>query len=97
MEVNKDTISETMKATGKTLYEQVKKLLHAGNIRTIIIKNKNDKEIAKFPLTAGVIGAAILPVVAVIALVIGFANDCSIVVEKEPETPQSKKPAKRVE
>lgn len=92
MEINKENISETIKATGKTLYEQVKKLLHEGNIRTLIIKNKNGKEVAKFPLTAGVIGAAILPIVAVIALVIGFANDCSIVVEKEPDTPSPNKP-----
>lgn len=85
MEINKDNVTETIKATGKTLYEQVKKLLHEGNIRTIIIKNKNGKEIAKFPLTAGVVGAVILPVVAVLGLVIGLASECSIIVEKDPE------------
>lgn len=83
MEINRDNVTETIKATGKTLYEQVKKLLHEGNIRSIIIKNKDGKELAKFPLTFGAIGAAILPAVAVLALIIGFATDCSIIVEKD--------------
>ena len=95
MEINKDNVTETIKATGKTLYEQVKKLLHEGNIRTLIIKNKNGKEIAKFPLTAGVVGAVILPVVSVLGLIIGFANDCSIIVEKDPEHNEPTMPAKR--
>lgn len=95
MEINKDNVTQTIKATGKTLYEEVKKIIHAGNIRTIIIKNKDGKEVAKFSLTIGVIGAAILPVIAIIALIIGFANDCSIIVEKDTEITTPTKPTKR--
>lgn len=93
--INKENVTETIKATGKTLYEEVKKLIHAGNIRTIIIRNKDGKDVAKFPLTAGVIGAVILPAVAVIGLVIGLANDCSIIVEKETEITPPTKPTPR--
>ena len=85
MEINKNNVTQTIKATGKTLYEEVKKIIHHGNVRRIIIKNKQGKEIAQFPLTVGVVGAFILPMVAVVGLIIGFASDCSIIIEKEPE------------
>lgn len=95
MALNTENVTETIKATGKTLYDEMKRILKAGNIRSIVIKNKNGKTVAQFPLTFGVLGAAILPAVALIALVIGFANDCSIIIEKEPEVKTPTKPVTR--
>jgi hypothetical protein len=91
MSTTKDTVTETIKATGKTLYNTVLKLIHEGNIRKITIKNRHGKRIADFPLTLGVIGATIAPIVAMIALIIGFANECSIEVEKEEQKSGDKK------
>ena len=50
-----------------------------------MIRNEEDKTILEFPLTAGVVGAALLPMWAAIGAVAALVGNCSIEVErKEP-------------
>ena len=73
---------ETFKTTGETLLKTVKDLIAEGNIRKISIKDKNGKSIAEFPLTAGVIATAIVPVLAAIGAIAALIGECSISVER---------------
>ena len=73
---------ETIKAEGEAAVEKLKALLHEGNVRRVIIRHEG-RTIAEFPLTAGVVGAVLAPVVAAIAAVVALLKDCTIQVERE--------------
>jgi len=76
---------EEIKVRGSKLFEKVKELVHAGNIRRLIIKNKDGKALVDIPLTIGVIGTLLAPQLALIGAVVALFIDGSIVVEKTTE------------
>lgn len=79
----KKTTSETFKVNGEQLLAKVKELIKEGNVRKIIIKDKKGKEIAQFPLTIGVIGAVIAPVLAAVGAIAALITECTITVERD--------------
>ncbi len=80
--MKKTAKSETFKVNGDELIKKVKELIHQGNIRRIIIKDKDGKSIAEFPLTIGVVGAVIAPVLAAVGAIAALVTECSITVER---------------
>jgi hypothetical protein len=76
-----ETYTESFKAAGQQLVDAVKKLLHEGNVRRVIIKH-GEHTIAEFPLTVGVIGAVLAPVVAAVAAIAAAVNECTVEVER---------------
>jgi DNA-binding Lrp family transcriptional regulator len=76
---------EEFKISGEDVLKKVKELVKAGNVRRIIIKNEEDKTLVEFPLTIGVVGAALLPVWAAIGAVVALVANCTIVVEKREQ------------
>lgn len=76
------TTKEEFKVSGQDVLKQLKKLVKEGNVRRIIIKNEKGNSIIEFPLTVGVVGAALLPVWAAIGAIIALVANCTIVVEK---------------
>lgn len=71
--------------SGDEVVHKVKELLHEGNIRRIIIKNEEGRTMLEVPLTLGVIGAALLPVLAAIGALAAIATRCTLVVERDPD------------
>ena len=86
-----DTYKESFKVAGQQLVEAVKKLLHEGNVRRVIIKHGEDT-IAEFPLTVGVLGAVLAPVLAAVAAIAAVIKECTVEVERV-EKPAEKKGA----
>lgn len=74
--------TEEFRTTGDQLLAKTKELIHAGNVRRLIIKNEEGRTLIEIPLTIGVIGAALLPIFAAIGALAALATDCSIVVER---------------
>jgi hypothetical protein len=74
--------TEEFRISGDELLAKAKQLIHEGNVRRLIIKNEQGHTLVEFPLTIGVIGAALLPVFAAIGAVAALATDCTIVVER---------------
>lgn len=74
---------ETFKVQGEKLLGKVKELIKEGNGRRIIIKDKNGKTVAEFPLTVGVVGALLVPILAAAGALAALLTECSIVVERE--------------
>lgn len=74
---------ETFHVTGEKLLERVKELIKEGNVRRIIIKDKNGKTLVEFPLTFGVVGAVIAPIFAAIGAIAALISECTITVERE--------------
>ena len=74
--------TQEFKLSGDDIMAKIKELVHEGNVRRITIKNEQGQNILEFPLTAGVIGVALLPVWAAIGAVMALAANCTIVVER---------------
>jgi len=79
------TQHEEFKVNGEELLGKVKQLIREGNIRKITIKDKDGKQLVEFPLTVGVIGAALAPVLAAVGAIAALVTECSIVVVREEE------------
>jgi hypothetical protein len=84
-----EILREQHKVTGEKLLQTVKRLVHEGNIRRIIIKDDKDRTIFEIPLTLGVVGAVLLPVWVAIGAIAALAADYTIEVERL----ESKQPA----
>jgi len=63
-----------------------KRLVHEGNVRRIIIKQE-DRTVAEFQLTIGVIGVVLAPVLAAVGALAALLTDCTIEVEREDDAP----------
>ena len=70
------------KVKGEELLKKIKELIHEGNVRRIIIKNEEGKSILEIPLTLGVIGTVIAPVLAAVGAIGALATSYSIEVER---------------
>lgn len=83
MKNQKTETTEEFKVSGENVMKKIKELINEGNIRKITIKNKEDKIIAVFPLTIGVVGTVFLPVLAAIGTIVALVSECTISVERE--------------
>lgn len=76
------TRTEEFKVSGGEIINKIKELLHEGNIRRIILKDEQGKTFIEFPLTVGIVGVALLPVLAAIGAIAALVSKLTIVVEK---------------
>jgi hypothetical protein len=79
------TRTEQFRITGDELLGKVRELVHEGNVRRIIIRNDQGHTIVELPLSVGVIGAALLPVLAAVGAIAAIATDCELVVERRAD------------
>jgi hypothetical protein len=79
------TFKESFSINGDKIVEKIKELINEGNIRKIIIQNKEGKELMSVPLTIGVVGAVFAPVLAGIGAMAALLGECTIIVEREGE------------
>lgn len=77
--------SEEFKVNGEDLLKKVKDLIAEGNVRKITVKNKEGKSIVELPLTIGVVGAALAPLLAAVGAIAALVTECTIVVEREED------------
>ena len=77
------SVKESFKINGESLLKKVKELIEEGNIRKISIHDKSGKELVNFPLTIGVVGTLIAPVLAAIGALAALIGECTITVERE--------------
>lgn len=73
------------KVKGEDLLAKIKELIHQGNISRIIIKNEEGKVYLEIPVTVGLIGALLLPVLAAIGALAALAANFTIEVIKREE------------
>jgi hypothetical protein len=86
MAEDQGTRTEQFRVSGDELLAKVRELVHEGNVRRIIIRNDQGHTLVELPLTVGVIGAALLPVLAAVGAIAAIATDCELVVERRTET-----------
>jgi hypothetical protein len=79
---------ETVEARGGELLETVKRLIAEGNVRRVVVK-QDGRVVAEFPLTVGVVGAVLAPVLAAIGALVALLTQCTIDVERIERTPDA--------
>ncbi len=78
----KESRREEFKLDGSQVIDKIKELVHEGNVRRIILKDEQGRTFIEIPLTVGVVGAALLPVLAAVGAIAALAARMTIVVEK---------------
>lgn len=81
--MKKNTKEESFEVNGENLLKKVKEIINEGNARKITIKDKDGKEVIVFPLTIGVVGAVVAPVLAAVGAIAALIGECTISVERE--------------
>ena len=68
--------------TGEKVVEFLKKILHEGNIRRIVLRDDSGKTLLEIPVTVGVVGVILLPVWAAIGAAAALVAKMTIVIER---------------
>ena len=74
---------EDIKVAGEQVVETVKNLVKEGNVRRITVKNSTGETVLSIPLTVGVVGVAIAPMLAALGAVASLMTECTLSVERE--------------
>lgn len=74
--------NEEFRVDGEKLISKIKEIIHEGNIRRIIIKDKEGKTVLEIPMTFGVVGALIAPQLAAIGAIAALVTEATVVVER---------------
>ncbi len=79
---------QKIEAKGNELIDQLKAILHEGNVRRVVIKQGN-RTVAEFPLTVGIVGTVAAPILAAVGALVALLADCSLEVERTGEPPKA--------
>ena len=74
--------TEEFRVEGEKLIAKIKELFHEGNVRRVIIKDKEGKTVMEIPVTLGVVGVLLAPQLAAIGAIAALLTEATIVVEK---------------
>lgn len=79
-------VFEQLDVAADQIVDVAKKLLHEGNVRRVLIRNRDGKTLVDIPVTAGIFGALLAPAFAALGTIAAVASGLKIVVERtEPE------------
>ena len=87
-----DPTRESFQIKSSQLVEQVKQLIHEGNVRRIVVK-QDERTIVEFPLAVGVVGTLLAAPLAALGALAALLNDCTIEVEREEPAAGATSPA----
>jgi hypothetical protein len=79
--MNEGTCTESFKVAADQLVGFLKKLVHEGNVRRVVIKQEGGT-VVEFPLTVGVIGTVFAPMLAAAGALAAVVSECTIEVER---------------
>ena len=86
-----DCTWESIKGDAQTIVEKLKAIIHEGNVRRVVVNHKG-RTIAEFPLTAGVVGALVAPVLAAVGAIVALLKDCTIEIERVQDDIKEEEP-----
>jgi hypothetical protein len=75
---------------GGKVIEQLRTLIREGNVRRIRVK-QDERVVAEFPLSVGVVGALAAPVLAAVGALVALMADCSIEIQRSSPKPAAKR------
>jgi len=83
-------VRERIQVTGDRLIETIKKVIHEGKVRRLIIRD-GERTVLEVPLTIAAVGVLAAPVVAAIGAFAALASDYTLEVEREKEEAPAEK------
>jgi hypothetical protein len=86
--------AERIQVKGEELLTKVRELLHQGNVRRIHVIGEDGTSFLEIPLTAGVIGALVAPVLVAVGAIAALAKNYTLLIEAH--NPEETAPIKRV-
>ncbi len=78
-------VYEEIKVLGKELVDKVAQLIHAGNVRRIIVKDDKGNTFMEVPLTLATVGAIAAPVLAGLGAIAAMMANFTLGVERVKE------------
>ena len=91
------TYTEEISVAGGKLKETLKKIVREGNVRRVMIQNGSGRTLLDMPLSAGLLGAALLPFWAAVGGIAALAADYKILVVRDvsgpPAVPNDRPPS----
>jgi hypothetical protein len=85
-EADQTARAQEFSVTGEQVVDFVKKALHEGNIRRIVLKDESGKTLLEIPVTIGVVGVILLPVWAAIGAAAALVAKMTIVIERTDQS-----------
>ncbi len=82
MTKKEDQKNEEYKVSGSDILKKIEEIIKAGNARRIIIKNDMGDTVMEFPVTIGVVGIVLAPILAAVGAITALAANWTIIVEK---------------
>jgi uncharacterized protein DUF4342 len=88
---------ESFKVEGENVVDKIKRLIHEGKVRRIVVQHEG-RTVAEFPLTVGVVGTVLAPVLAAVGALVALLKDCTIQIERvadeEKKAPEARRAAR---
>jgi len=80
---------EELQVSGKQLLGTLKRIVREGNVRRVVVKNARGRTVLDIPLSASLVGAALLPFWAAVGGLAAIAASYTVVVERadDPKPP----------
>ena len=79
---------ESIRVQGEHLVDEVKRLIHEGNVRHLVIKHEGHT-VMEIPVTVGVVGVVLAPVLAAVGALGAVLTHCTIEVVRTEEPPSN--------
>lgn len=80
------------KVKGEELIRKMKDIVHEGNVRRIIIKDDKGSPYLEIPLSIGVVGALVAPVLAAVGALAALASNFTLEVVRKDDENRKEKP-----
>lgn len=77
------TTREELSLSSDDLAEKVKQLIREGNVRRIVVKGERGETLVDIPVTVGLVGIVLAPVLAAVGVIAALVTRCTVVVERE--------------
>ena len=78
--------TEEFTISSEDLVKTVKRLLHEGNVRRILVKDDKNQTLLDIPVTIGVVGVILAPWLAALGVIAAMVTHCRLVVERRNST-----------
>ena len=74
--------TEEFRVSGGEIINKIKEILHEGNVRRIILKDEHGKIFMEIPLSVGIVGAVVAPLLAAVGAIAALVSNLTIIVER---------------
>lgn len=82
------TMRRRIEVRGEELLGKVRELIHEGNTRRIIVIGDDGRTLLEIPLTAGIVGTVMAPVLVAVGAIAALASNYTLLVEaRHPPMP----------